>query len=57
MKEGIIAGGGVEESDPKLAPFVSRIQYHAMNFDDASGYDALNKLLTEIEGRTKTPAR
>src|SRR5271154_3224441 len=27
MKDGIIAGGGVEESDPKLAPFVSKIQY------------------------------
>src|SRR5487761_2499924 len=38
MKEGIIAGGGVEESEPKLAPFVDKIQYHAMNFDDAAGY-------------------
>ncbi len=34
MKEGIVSGGGVEENDPKLAPFVDRIQYHAMNFDD-----------------------
>jgi glucose-6-phosphate 1-dehydrogenase len=49
MKEGIIAGGGVEESDPKLAPFVAKIQYHAMNFDDAAGYDALNKKLSEID--------
>ncbi|WP_348267995.1 glucose-6-phosphate dehydrogenase [Edaphobacter paludis] len=49
MKEGIVAGGGVEESDPKLDPFVDKIQYHAMNFDDASGYDALNKLLAEID--------
>ncbi len=54
MKEGIIAGGGVEESDPKLAPFVGRIQYHAMNFDDPSGYDALNKLLTEIDKKSGT---
>jgi len=45
MKEGIIAGGGVEESDPKLAPFVHRVQYHAMNFDDAAGYDAFKKKL------------
>src|SRR6185437_17000457 len=30
MKEGILAGGGVDDSDPKLAPFVGRIQYHAM---------------------------
>src|SRR5882757_6467659 len=49
MKEGIISGGGVEESDPKLAPFVEKIQYHAMNFDDTSGYYALNKKLTEID--------
>ena len=54
MKEGIIAGGGVEDADPKLAPFVGKIQYHAMNFDDASGYDALDKMLTEIDGKFKT---
>jgi glucose-6-phosphate 1-dehydrogenase len=49
MKEGIIAGGGVEDADPKLAPFVGKIQYHSMNFDDAAGYDALNKKLSEID--------
>src|SRR6185312_1004267 len=54
MKEGIIAGGGVDESDPKLAPFVEKIQYHAMNFDDASGYDALNKLLGKIDKKFGT---
>src|SRR5665213_1301597 len=41
MKEGIVGGGGVDDSDPKLAPFIDRIQYHSMNFDDPSGYDAL----------------
>ncbi|MDW5264771.1 MULTISPECIES: glucose-6-phosphate dehydrogenase [Acidobacteriaceae] len=54
MKEGIIAGGGVEESDPKLAPFVEKIQYHAMNFDDASGYEALDKLLGKIDKKFGT---
>lgn len=54
MKEGIIAGGGVDESDPKLDPFVGKIQYHSMNFDDPSGYDALNKKLTEIDEKFKT---
>jgi glucose-6-phosphate 1-dehydrogenase len=54
MKEGIIAGGGVDESDPKLAPFIGKIQYHAMNFDDPAGYDALNKLLTEIDKKSGT---
>src|SRR6202022_4222384 len=28
MREGIISGGGVEESEPRLAPFVDKIQYH-----------------------------
>jgi glucose-6-phosphate 1-dehydrogenase len=54
MKDGIIAGGGVEESDPKLAPFVERVQYHAMNFDDGAGYDALKKKLAELDGRFNT---
>jgi glucose-6-phosphate 1-dehydrogenase len=54
MKDGVISGGGVEESDPKLAPFVDRIQYHAMNFDDASGYDALKAKLTELDGKFHT---
>ena len=54
MKEGIVSGGGVDENDPKLAPFVDRIQYHAMNFDDPSGYDALKAKLKEMDGKYKT---
>ena len=54
MKEGIIAGGGVEESEPKLAPFVAKIQYHAMNFDDAAGYEALKQLLDDIDKKFGT---
>ena len=54
MKEGILSGGGVEESDPKLAPFVDRIQYHAMNFDDPSGYDALKTKLAELDNKYHT---
>ncbi|MDE3103791.1 MAG: glucose-6-phosphate dehydrogenase [Acidobacteriota bacterium] len=49
MRDGIIAGGGVDVEDPKLAPFVGKIQYHAMNFDDAAGYDALNRKLAAID--------
>src|SRR5260370_20687452 len=45
MKEGIIAGGGVYESDPKLAPFVTKFQSHAMNFDDSAAYYAIHKHL------------
>jgi glucose-6-phosphate 1-dehydrogenase len=54
MRDGIISGGGVETSDPKLGPFVDRIQYHAMNFDDASGYDALKSLLAELDKKFGT---
>jgi glucose-6-phosphate 1-dehydrogenase len=54
MKDGIVSGGGVDTSDPKLDPFVARIQYHAMNFDDASGYDALKKLLADLDNKFGT---
>jgi glucose-6-phosphate 1-dehydrogenase len=54
MKEGIVAGGGVEESDPRLAPFIDRVQYHAMNFDDGAGYEALKKKLAEMDGKFNT---
>src|SRR3984957_16820342 len=27
MKEGIVSGGGVDTNDPKLDPFVGRVQY------------------------------
>jgi glucose-6-phosphate 1-dehydrogenase len=49
MKEGIEGGGGVEPSDPKLDPFVSRISYYSMNFDDANGYDGLKQHLAQID--------
>jgi glucose-6-phosphate 1-dehydrogenase len=54
MKEGIVSGGGVENDDAKLNPFVERVQYHAMNFDDASGYDALKKMLAELDTKFGT---
>jgi len=54
MKDGIVSGGGVEAADPKLDPFVDRICYLAMNFDDAGGYDSLKELLTQIDGKHKT---
>jgi glucose-6-phosphate 1-dehydrogenase len=54
MKEGILSGGGVEKDDAKLDPFVKRIQYHAMNFDDASGYEALKSALADIDTKFGT---
>ncbi len=54
MKEGIVSGGGVEIDDAKLDPFVDRIQYHAMNFDDAAGYDALKTMLADVDSKFGT---
>src|SRR5260370_29923214 len=49
MREGIISGGGVEDADARLAPFIHNIQYHAMNFDDATRYEALNTKLAWLD--------
>ncbi len=54
MRDGIIKFGGVEEGDPKLAEFIARVQYHAMNFDDANGYSALKTLLSDLDAKHGT---
>jgi glucose-6-phosphate 1-dehydrogenase len=54
MKEGIVSGGGVDEHDPKLDPFIGKISYHAMNFDDDAGYDGLKQLLAGIDEKSGT---
>ena len=54
MKEGIIAGGGVKEDDPSLDPFVAKISYYAMNFDEDAGYVGLKELLARIDEKHGT---
>ena len=54
MKEGILAGGGVKEDEAALAPFVSKISYFAMNFDDDAGYGKLKELLAGIDEKNGT---
>jgi glucose-6-phosphate 1-dehydrogenase len=54
MREGILAGGGVDENDPKLAPFMQRVQYYAMNFDDDAGYEGLKKKLADMDAKFNT---
>ncbi len=49
MEEGIVKGGGVDENEAKLAPFMDRVQYWSMNFDDEAGYDGLKKKLAEMD--------
>lgn len=41
MKDGILKGGGVEDNDPKLAPFMDRVKYFATEFDNDEGFDKL----------------
>src|ERR1700689_4249579 len=54
MKDGIVSGGGGDAGDEKLDEFVGRIRYHAMNFDDPAGYDALKEVLTGLDGEFHT---
>ncbi len=49
MQDGIISFGGVKQDDPKLAGFLKRVTYHAMNFDDKEGYEQLDALLQKID--------
>jgi glucose-6-phosphate 1-dehydrogenase len=54
MKDGILKGGGVETNDPKLAPFVDRVQYFAMNFDDDVSYEGLKNKLADMDKKFGT---
>ncbi len=54
MKEGVLAGGGVEQADPALDPFIGRVSYHSMNFDDDAGYADLKSLLTQLDDKFST---
>jgi glucose-6-phosphate 1-dehydrogenase len=49
MKQGIVEFGGINAEEPKLAAFAKKIRYHAMNFDDAAGYKALDELLHSMD--------
>ena len=48
MRQGIIEFGGVKADDPKLDEFVSKINYYALSFDDASHYAGLKAELDRI---------
>ena len=54
MRDGILKGGGVEENDPKLKPFMDRISYFATEFDDDAGFDKLKAHLAELDGKFNT---
>ena len=50
MRQGIVEFGDVPVGDAKLDEFIGKISYHALNFDDAAGYAALDTLLQKIDG-------
>jgi len=54
MQDGIIKGGGVDANDAKLKPFMDKVQYFAMNFDDDNGYENLKKYLADIDTKAGT---
>ncbi len=49
MLDGIVRFGAAKADDPKLADFIQRVRYHAMNFDDRDGYAKLDVLLSKTE--------
>lgn len=49
MRDGILKGGGVDADDGKLTEFLSKVKYHAMNFDDPDGYARLKTLLATLD--------
>ena len=54
MKDGIMKGGGVENDEAKLQPFLDRVQYFATNFDDDAGFEKLNTYLAGLDDKFKT---
>ena len=54
MQQGILKGGGVEENDPKLAPFMEKVKYFATNFDDDEGFEKLKTFLADLDTKLGT---
>ncbi len=49
MREGITKFGGVSDDNKDLDRFMENVSYHAMNFDDHAGYEALKQALETID--------
>jgi glucose-6-phosphate 1-dehydrogenase len=49
MQDGIIKGGGVDQDDPKLKPFMDRVRYFTTNFDDDNGFAGLKVFLDGVD--------
>src|SRR5258708_16791629 len=49
MKDGIVKGGGVTETDPRLGSFLDRVKYFQTNFDDDDGFERLKHYLADLD--------
>ncbi len=49
MKDGMVKGGGVAETDPRLDSFLDRVTYFQTNFDDDDGFERLKHYLQELD--------
>jgi glucose-6-phosphate 1-dehydrogenase len=49
MKDGIVKGGGVAETDPRLDSFLDRVKYFQTDFDDDDGLERLKQYVAELD--------
>ena len=49
MKDGIVKGGGVAETDLRLDSFLDRVKYFQTDFDDDDGFERLKHYLAELD--------
>ena len=54
MKDGILKGGGVEETEEKLGSFIDRVQYFATEFDNDEGFEKLKTFLAGLDEKFGT---
>jgi glucose-6-phosphate 1-dehydrogenase len=49
MEDGIVKGGGVDATDPRLKKFMEHVKYFTTNFDDDNGFERLQKFLAGLD--------
>ena len=54
MKDGILKGGGVEETEEKLGKFIERVDYFATEFDNDEGFEKLKAHLAGLDEKFNT---
>jgi glucose-6-phosphate 1-dehydrogenase len=54
MQDGILKGGGVDNNDSHLKPFVDRIKYFATEFDNDEGFEKLKAFLADLDKQYNT---